>query len=82
MRYLGFRPSRRLISAQGPQIIPEEPVQSARLVPAGGGGEGRRIAAFGGSSPQGLSCPALTLWSAGASRSPPGLHSTHLLSIA
>lgn len=35
--------------------------------PAGGGGEGGQIAAFSGSSPQGLSCPALTLWSAGAS---------------
>lgn len=72
----------RLISAQGPQIIPKEPVLSARLVRAGGGGEGRGIAAFGGSSPQGLSCPALTLCSAGASCCPPELHSTHLPPVA
>lgn len=53
--------SSKLTSDQGPQIIPEEPVLSAHLVPAGGGGKGHQIAAFGGIVLQGLSWPTLTL---------------------
>lgn len=55
------RLSSKLTSDPGPQIIPEEPVLSARLVPAGGGGKGHWIAAFGGIVLQGLSWPTLTL---------------------
>lgn len=55
------RLSSKLTSDPGPQIIPEEPVLSAHLVPAGGGGKGHWIATFGGIVLQGLSWPTLTL---------------------
>ena len=72
MQSLGLL-SPKLTSTQGPQIILEEPVLSPGLVPAGGGGKSQGTEAFSGIFPQGLSCPTLTLWSAGAGCFPPRL---------
>lgn len=67
MRYLGIL-SPQLTSTQGPQII-----LCAGLVPAGGGGRSQGLQPSVVSSPQGLSCLTLTLWSVGLAASHPGL---------